>query len=72
MQLQRIKWAVTAAWVMAAVILGLVVRDLTWQIWAALIALAVLPPAALLFWWTDPSETMSEAINAARGKTWPS
>ncbi len=73
MQLERIKWAITAAWVTAAVVLGLFVRgNLTWQIWAAFIALAVLPPLALLFWWTDPSETMSEAISAARGKTWPS
>lgn len=72
MQLERIKWAVSTAWVMAAATLGFFVRDLTWQIWAAFVALALLPPLALLFWWTDPAETMSEAIHAARGKTWPS
>lgn len=72
MQLQRIKWALTGAWVLAAVIVGVVIRDLTWQIWVAFIALALLPPVALLFWWNDPAETMSETIHAARGKTWPS
>ena len=72
MQLERIKWVVAAAWVTSAVILGLFVPDLTWQIWAVFIALAVLPPLALLFWWTDPAQTMSETISEARGKTWPS
>ena len=72
MQLERIKWFVVGAWMISAVILALVVRDLNWQIWAAFIALAVLPPLALLFWWTDPAQTMSETISEARGKTWPS
>ena len=72
MQLERIKWFVVGAWMISAVILALVVRDLNWQIWAALIALAVLPPLALLYWWTDPAQTMSESISEARGKTWPS
>ena len=72
MQLERIKWIAAGAWVMAAVILALVVRDLNWQMWAAFIALAVIPPLAMLFWWTDPAETMSETISEARRKTWPS
>ena len=72
MQLERIKWVVAGVWMIAAVILGLFVRDLSWQIWAAFIALAVLPPLALLFWWTDPAQTMSETISDARRKTWPS
>ena len=72
MQLERIKWVVTGAWVISAVILGLFVREQSWQIWAAFIALAVLPPLALLLWWTDPAQTMSETINDARRKTWPS
>ena len=72
MQLERIKWFVVGGWILSAVILALVVRDLNWQIWAALIALAVLPPLALLYWWTDPAQTMSESISEARGKTWPS
>ena len=41
MQLERIKWVASAVWVMAAAILGFFVRDLTWQIWAAFVALAV-------------------------------
>ena len=72
MQIERIKMLVTGAWVMAAVILGLFVRDVTWQMWAAFIAVSVLPPLALLLWWTDPAQTMSETINEARRKTWPS
>ena len=72
MQLERIKWAITSAWMMAAVILGVFVRDVTWQISAAFVALAVLPPLALLPWWTHPAQTMSETINAARRTTWPS
>jgi hypothetical protein len=57
---------------MAAVILGVFIRDVTWQMWAGFIALAVLPPLALLYWWHDPSQTMSESISEARRKTWPS
>ena len=72
MQLERIKWIAAGAWVIAAVVVGLLVPDLTWQMWAAFIALAVVPPLALLFWWTDPAQTMSETISEARGKTWPS
>jgi hypothetical protein len=72
MQLEPIKRVVAGVWVIAAVILGLVVRDLSWQVWAGFIALAVLPPLALLLWWTDPAQTMSETISEARGKTWPS
>ena len=72
MQLEPIKRVVTGVWVTAAVILGLFVSDGSWQIWAGIIALAVLPPLALLLWWTDPAETMSETINEVRRKTWPS
>lgn len=72
MQLERIKWVLSAAWMMAAVILGLFVRDLKWHIWAIFVAVAVLPPVALLLWWTDPAPTLSETINDARRKTWPS
>ena len=72
MQLERIKWVVAGVWLTSAVILGLFVRDVTWQMWVAFIALAVLPPLALLIWWTDPAKTMSETISDARRKTWPS
>ena len=72
MQLERIKWVVTGVWVVAAVIVGLYLGDVNWQTWAVFIALAVLPPLALLLFWTDPAETMSETISEARRKTWPS
>jgi membrane protein implicated in regulation of membrane protease activity len=70
MQLERVKAGFTAAWVTAAVVLGLLIRDLPWQVWVAFVAVTVLPPVALLFWWTDPAQTMSETINEARRKTW--
>ena len=63
MHLERIKWALGGVWILAAVVLGLFVRDLGWQIWAAFIALAILPPLALVLWWTDPAQTMSETIS---------
>jgi hypothetical protein len=72
MQLERIKWFAVGAWMISAIILALVLRDLNWQIWVAFIALAVLPPLALLFWWNEPAQTMSESISEARRKTWPS
>jgi len=72
MQLERIKKAAAGVWVIAAVVLGLFVREVTWQMWVAFIALSVLPPLALLLWWTEPPQTMSETINDARRKTWPS
>jgi len=72
MQLERIKKVAAGVWVIAAVVLGLFVREVTWQMWVAFIALSVLPPLALLLWWTEPPQTMSETINDARRKTWPS
>ena len=72
MQLERLKMVVSGVWVLGAVILGVFVRDVTWQMWTVVIALAVLPPLALLLWWTEPAPTMSEVIQEARRKTWPS
>lgn len=72
MQLERLKKFVTGAWVLASVVLGVFVRDMTWQMWTAFVALSVLPPLALLRWWNDPAQTTSEAIHDARRKTWPS
>jgi len=72
MQLERIKNVVIGVWLVAAVIVGLFVRNVTWQMWVAFIALSVLPPLALLFWWTEPAQTLSETISDARRKTWPS
>jgi len=72
MQLGRIKNVIAGVWLVAAVILGLFISDMTWQMWVAFIALSVLPPLALLLWWTDPAQTMSETISDARRKTWPS
>lgn len=72
MPLERIKWALAAVWLIAAVSLSLFVPNVTWLIWTAFVALAVLPPLALLLWWNEPPLTMSETIHEARSKTWPS
>jgi hypothetical protein len=71
MELERIKWALGGAWMLAAVVLGLFVRDLAWQTWAAFIGVAIFPPLALVLWWTEPAQTMSETIHEARSKSGP-
>ena len=72
LQLERIKLVIAGVWISSAAILGGLVGAATWQMWAALIAVAVLPPLALLLWWTEPAQTTSEAIQEARRNTWRS
>ena len=66
MQLQRIKHAVAAAYVVAVVAIALIVGVSSIAVWVAVIAAALLPAGALLTLWKDPTETMSESIHAAR------
>ena len=65
MELQKIKRIVAAGWMLTvlAVIIGI---NLSGPIQLALAAVGLLPPLALLLWWNEPSQTMSEAINRAR------
>lgn len=65
MELQRIKMTVSAAWVVAVLAVAMVV-GVSGVVMAAAAAFALLPPLALLLFWNDPAQTMSESINKAR------
>ena len=65
MQLQQIKKAFGVAWVLAAVLIGIVAVRSTGGL-VVLAALGLLPPIALMFLWNEPSETMSESIRGGR------
>jgi hypothetical protein len=66
MELQRIKWSVSAAWVFVAVIVGLVAGVASSGGLVTLAALGLLPPLALLLLWNEPPQTMSETISRGR------
>lgn len=65
MALQKIKMIVSAAWVLTILAVA-IPADVTWQFQLALAAIGLLPPLALLLWWNDPPQTMSQAIDKAR------
>jgi hypothetical protein len=65
MQLQQIKKAFGVAWVLGAVLIGLVAVRSTGGL-VVLAALGLLPPIALMFLWNEPPETMSESIRGGR------
>jgi hypothetical protein len=65
MGLQRIKMLVCVAWVAATLAVAIAVR-VTWPLQLAIAALGLLPPLALLLWWNEPGQTMTEAIDEAR------
>jgi hypothetical protein len=72
MKLERIKMILSGVWVVATLILGIVMGDGTWPVWGALLAVGLLPPLALLLWWNEPRQTMSESINEVRSTIWRS
>lgn len=65
MQLQRIKMIVAASWMLVALAIAIATR-VTWPLQLAIAALGLLPPLALLLWWNEPSQTMTEAIDEVR------
>ena len=65
MQLQYIKMTVAALWVLSAVVTGIAI-DPSWNVGVALAAFGLLPPLAILFFWTDPAQTLSESIREGR------
>ena len=65
MELHTIKKIVAAGW-MLTVLAVIIATSLSGPIQLALAAVGLLPPLALLLWWNEPSQTMSEAINRAR------
>lgn len=66
MQLKSIKVLIAVAYVLMVVVGGLVTGLRSPTGWTALTALALLPAAAMLWLWNDPSPTMSENIQRAR------
>ena len=66
MRLQTIKMTIGAAWVVIAIIVGIVAGVSSSGGLLALVALGLLPPLAMLLLWNDPGQTMSESISKAR------
>jgi cytochrome c oxidase subunit IV len=65
MNLQKIKMIVSAGW-MLTVLAVAITTSMSWPVQLALAAVGLLPPLALLLWWNEPTQTMSETINQAR------
>lgn len=65
MELQRIKMIVCASWVTVTLAIA-IASPLTWPFQLLFAALGLLPPLALLLWWNDPGQTMTEAIDEVR------
>jgi hypothetical protein len=66
MSLKKIKQVCSVAWVLAAVIVGVVAGVSSTGGLAVLAALGLLPPLALMLLWNEPTETMSESIRGGR------
>ena len=66
MDLQKIKWTASAAWIFVAVIVGLIAGVASFGGLVMLAALGLLPPLALLLLWNEPTPTMSESIAKGR------
>ena len=65
MPLQRIKMIVSTALVVVSVALG-IAAPVTWPVQLAIAALGFVPALALLLWWKEPAQTMTESINEIR------
>jgi hypothetical protein len=70
MQLQVIKAIIAAAWVFAAIGIMVGPDHLTLIDRLTLAFMAVVPPVAMWFWWTEPLPAMGENIHDVRnGRT---
>ena len=65
MPLQRIKIIVSVSLVVISLALA-IATNATWPVQLAIAALGFLPALAVLLWWNDPAQTMTEAINEVR------
>jgi hypothetical protein len=65
MQLQKIKMILAASWVLVTLATAITAR-VTWPLHLVVAALGLLPPLALLLWWNEPRQTMTEAIDEVR------
>ncbi len=67
MKIQQIKIALTAVWMLAAMMILVGSVHLTSMIDRIGLAIfGVLPPLALLYWWNEPVQTLSESIHRVR------
>jgi hypothetical protein len=66
MRFEHVKLVVTAAWILAAGIIGFVanVRSLSAAVVLAVVALG--PPLVMLLLWKPPQQTIAESVQAAR------
>lgn len=62
MQVQHMRTAIVAAWVLAWCAVAFLVDVTSVTGWMTLVAVAVLPPIVLLRMWRAPAQTMSESI----------
>jgi len=65
MDIQKTKMLVSSVWMLVALVIA-INAAVPWPVHFAIAAIGLLPPLALLMWWNDPSETLSETINKAR------
>jgi hypothetical protein len=65
MELQHIKMSISSLWVLTAVVIALV-ADPSAPGWIALATFGLLPPLAILLFWNEPAQTISESIREAR------
>jgi hypothetical protein len=66
MKLVSFKFVVSLAWVVAIVAVSLATAPHSRANWGALVGVALVPSLLLMWWWNDPTQTMSESINEAR------
>ena len=66
MQLVTIKAVLATVWVSLAVIAGIAGNMHSVTSWAVLTGVALIPPAAMMWLWNAPHQTMSESIQEAR------
>ena len=56
---------VAVSWMLVTLAVAIAAR-VTWPLHLAIAALGLLPPLALLLWWNEPNQTMTEAIDEVR------
>jgi hypothetical protein len=66
MGLKQMKRAFAVVWVLSAAAVGIVAGVASTGGLVLVAALGLLPPLALMFFWTEPPETMSESIRGGR------
>lgn len=66
MQLSTIKVVVAAVWILAVCLAGFAGSLASMSSWLVLAGVAFLPPAVMMWRWTDPPQSMSESIREAR------